>query len=195
MNSIEENRGFFGIIIPAEIVDSAELTVSEKFIFGFIASFQKACFLSNETISVRTGVSERAVSRAISNLEKMGYLFVEFAGNNSAKRRIYSVFDNPKKLAYLAKKGMFGRESKPVENSNEPVEKEVSQIGEGRQNGEGGRQNGEPQNGGEGRQIGYHRYRRNIEESGQALLSAPRPLRKDYQTQEEYEQALYGQAI
>lgn len=188
MNSIEENRGFFGIIIPAEIVDSAELTVSEKFIFGFIASFQKACFLSNETISVRTGVSERAVSRAISNLEKMGYLFVEFANGNSAKRRIYSVFENPKKLAYLAKKGMFGRESKPVE-------KEARQNGEGRQIGEEARQNGEPQNRGEGRQIGYHRYRRNIEESGQALIVAPRPLRKDYQTQEEYEKAIYSQVL
>lgn len=197
MSAIEESRGFFGIIIPAEIVDSAELTVAEKFIYGFVASFTKACFLSNEAIADRTGVSEHTVSRAINNLSKMGYLYVEFIKGNSAARRIYSVFDNPKKLKYLASKGMFdiNREGK---QSFAQGFAQVSQKGEGvSQIGNGVSQNGKPQNGGEVSQNGYHRYRiNNIEESAGARGKAERPFalprRADFATHEEWERAMYN---
>lgn len=190
MSSIEENRGFFGIIIPAEIVDSTELSVSEKFIYGFVASFAKACFLSNQAISDRTGVSEHTVSRAIGKLEELGYLYVEFVKGNSAARRIYSVYDNPKKLKYLASKGMFNKEEKVfhrVSQNGEPV----CQIGKGVS------QNGKPQNGGEVSQNGYHRIKEEIKEEstqacGKALESlSARPRRSDYKTKEEWEEALY----
>lgn len=189
MSVIEENRGFFGIIIPSEIVDSKELSVGEKFVYGFIASFNKACFMSNEAISERTGVSVHTVSRAINNLVKMGYLFVEFANGNSAKRRIYSVFDNPKKLKYLASKGLFGREE--FSTGLAKMAKGVSQ------NGKGVSQNGKPQNRGEVSQIGYHRYRINIEESTRSAKKAnlepsSRPRRADFATQEDWEQAVYN---
>ena len=39
---------------------------------------------------------------------------------NSAARRIYTLLDDPKKLAYLAKKGVFDA---PAKNSPEAVEK------------------------------------------------------------------------
>ena len=168
----EENRGFFGIIIPAEIVNSAELNVGEKFIYGFIASFNKACFMSNEAISERTGVSEATVSRAINNLARMGYLYIELVNGNNAKRRIYSVFDDPKKLKYLASKGMFninreGNRSFPQSNQiDESVENSSQTYPQSNQNDEMSRQIDDTHNGGESSQIDYHRYRINIEESG-----------------------------
>lgn len=201
MSKIEEGRGFFGIIIPAEIVESSELTVGEKFVYGFIASFTKACFLSNEDISARTGVSEATVSRAINRLARMGYLFIELVNNNNAKRRIYSVFDNPKKLAYLSKKGLLNREERasfPQSNQiDESVEKSGKSFPQSNQNDETSRQNDESHNGGESNQNDDHRIRIKEEESKTPTSRAmnqpapARPMRKNYQTNEEWEKAVY----
>lgn len=109
----ENQRGFFGIIIPKEILDDTDLSIAERFIFGYIASFTKCCFESNEAIAAKLGVSESTISHALPKLSEKGYIFVEKVNNSNNLRRVYSVLDNPKKLAYLAKKGMF----KPVENS------------------------------------------------------------------------------
>ena len=94
----DNQRGFFGIIIPLEILDDKYLSVSEKFIYGYIASFRRCCFESNETIANKLGVSESTIKHAIPKLEAMGYLFVEKVNNNKNARRIYSIMDNPKKL-------------------------------------------------------------------------------------------------
>ena len=109
----EGQRGYFGIIIPKNVLEDTELNIAEKFVYGYIASFTRCCFESNETIATKLGVSESTVKHAIPKLAAKGYLFVEKVNNNNAARRIYSVLDNPKKLAYLAKKGLF----KAVENS------------------------------------------------------------------------------
>lgn len=110
----EAQRGFFGIIIPKEILDDQELNVTEKFIYGYVASFTRCCYESNEMIAAKLGISESTVKHAIPKLVNKGYFYVDKVNNNNASRRIYSVLDNPKKLAYLAKKGMF----KVVENSD-----------------------------------------------------------------------------
>ena len=120
----KNQRGFFGIIIGKEILDDQDLSIAEKFIYGYIASFTRCCFETNERIAEKLGVSESTVKHAIPKLAAKGYLFVEKTNNNSATRRIYSVLDNPKKLAYLAKKGMF----KPVENSDGGVQNMHSEV-------------------------------------------------------------------
>lgn len=119
----KNQRGFFGIIIGKEILDDQDLSIAEKFIYGYIASFTRCCFETNERIAEKLGVSESTVKHAIPKLAEKGYLFVEKANNNNNARRIYSVMDNPKKLAYLAKKGLF----KPVENS-EPVVQNMHDV-------------------------------------------------------------------
>ena len=191
----QNKRGFWGVIIPVEILDSQELTPTEKIIYGYVASFQKVCFESNERIAEKTATGERSVSRALQKLEEMGYVFIEFIGGDSSKRRIYAVFENPKKLAYLANRGMF--KSYP----------QARQIGEGgggvRQNGEDSRQIGEGVNGGEARQIGDHRIKNTKEYSeteqepnGSVAPALGRPShwpkRSEYQTHEEYEAAIYA---
>lgn len=103
----DNQRGFFGIIIPKEILDDTDLSIAEKFVYGYIASFAKCCFESNEMIASKIGVSESTVRHTIPKLAGKGYLYVEKINNSNNTRRIYSVLDNPKKLAYLAKKGLF----------------------------------------------------------------------------------------
>ena len=100
-------RGFFGIIIPKEILEDEDLSITEKFIYGYIASFRKCCFESNEKIASKLGVSESTIKHAIPKLAEKKYLFIEKANNSNNARRIYSVLDNPKKLAYLSRQGMF----------------------------------------------------------------------------------------
>jgi len=117
----QNQRGFFGIIITKEILEDGDLSVAEKFIYGYIASFQRCCFESNEKIAQKLGLSESAVAHTIPKLAGKGYLFVEKSGK-STTRRIYSVYDNPKKLKYLAKKGMFNDENEVVENSQNRVQ-------------------------------------------------------------------------
>ena len=75
-----------------------------------------------------TGLEERTLQRALKKLAEMKYVFIEYVNNNSAKRRIYTVLDNPKKLEYLAKKGMFIMSPKPAVAETEPKNKEMEPI-------------------------------------------------------------------
>lgn len=195
----QNKRGFWGVIIPVEILDSQELTASEKIIYAYVASFQKVCFESNETIAAKTCTGERSVSRALQKLEELGYIYVEFINNDNSKRRLYAVFENPKKLAYLASKGMF----KSYQQSRQNGERGAENDGGSRQNGENSCQNGESPNGGESRQIGDHRIKNTKEYSqpeqkpnGMAGLAgevpARLPKRSEYESQEEFEKALYA---
>lgn len=120
----EVQRGYFGIIIPKNVLEDTELSIAEKFVYGYVASFTRCCFESNETIAAKLGVSESTVRHAIPKLAAKSYFFVEKVNNNNASRRIYSVLDNPKKLAYLAKKGLF----KAVENSRDESCKNCTRV-------------------------------------------------------------------
>lgn len=121
MTSNYTQRGFFGIIIPRNVLEEQELNITEKFIYGYIASFTRCCFESNDAIATKLGVSSSTVAHTIPKLESMGYLFVEKDENNR-NRKIYSVLDNPKKLAYLNRKGMFKDVENHVENSQSVVQ-------------------------------------------------------------------------
>ena len=127
----DSQRGFFGIIIPKEILDDQELNITEKFIYGYIASFTRCCFETNEAIAEKLGISESTIKHAIPKLVNKGYFYIEKKNNNNAARRIYSVFDNPKKLRYLAQKGMFEdakKSDKPVENSGDESCKNCTRV-------------------------------------------------------------------
>ena len=39
----KNQRGFFGVIIGKEILDDPDLSIAEKFIYGYIASFARCC--------------------------------------------------------------------------------------------------------------------------------------------------------
>lgn len=105
-----EGAGITYVIMPIEILQNEGLTPSEKILYCYLGLFKKGvCFQSNEKLAEMTGLDESTVKRGLKKLSEMGFIFIEFVNNNSAMRRIYTIFDNPKKLEYLAKKGVFGR--------------------------------------------------------------------------------------
>lgn len=101
-----ENIGISFVNIPIEVFSSKELTANEKILYGYISIFKKqCCFQSNEALAAELGVSENTITNALKHLSDLKYIFIEFINGNSAKRRIYVVLDNPKKLKYLVDKG------------------------------------------------------------------------------------------
>jgi DNA-binding transcriptional ArsR family regulator len=207
---MENEQGITFVNIPMEVFASRELTPGEKMLYGWLSIFKKqCCFQSNEALAEATGLSERTISSALKKLEEMGYIYVEMVGGNSARRRIYALFDNPKKLAYLAKKGAFGRASSSFPQENSATFPQADATGveggrkncEGSKNCEGGSKNCDPQNGGEGRKNCDHKIiKDNIKDSAResapglaeqgAAGRLPRS-RADYDSDESYERDFY----
>ena len=127
----QNTRGFWGVIIPVEILDSKELNANEKIIYGYIASYTKMCLDTNEKIAERLNVNEKTIRRALEKLQAMEYVYVEYLNNNTSKRRIYAIYENPRKIAYLARRGMFktgvNDESYPQTGQNVQAEKVTGQ--------------------------------------------------------------------
>jgi len=117
----EKDMGITYVVMPVELLQNKDLTPAEKILYCYLTVFKKqCCFQSNDAISEATGIEVRSIQRGLKKLAELGYIFIEFVNNNSALRRIYTVIDNPKKLEYLAKKGMFGKIQNPEET--EPIE-------------------------------------------------------------------------
>ena len=157
-----EKSGITFVNIPIEIFSSQELTANEKILYGYLSIFRKqCCFRSNESLAETLGVSVATITRGLKKLEQLGYIFIEFVNGNSAARRIYTMFDNPKKIKYLMNKGYL--KSFP----------QVSQNEEGvKQNDDGVNHFDEPNNRGEVNHFDEHRIikdNKNIEASALAM--------------------------
>ena len=112
-NEKGECTGITYVIMPIEILQDKNLTPSEKILYCYLSLFKKGmCFQSNDKLAEMTGLDESTIKRGLKKLGDMEYVYVEFVNNNSAMRRIYVVLDNPKKLAYLSRKGMFSLDKK-----------------------------------------------------------------------------------
>jgi len=161
----EDKIGISFVNIPIEIFSSGDLTANEKILYGYLSIFKKqCCFQSNQALAEALGVSENTITNGLKHLEDLEYIFIEFVNGNSAARRIYALFDNPKKLKYLLQKGYM--QSFPQGHKNcEP-------NAEGHKNCEGGHKNCEPQNGGEGHKNCDHRIIKDNKNIGEASASA-----------------------
>lgn len=121
-NENGEGAGISFVIMPVEILQDKNLTSSEKILYCYLALFKKGvCFQSNDKLAEMTGLDESTIKRGLKKLSDMLYVYIEFMNNNSAARRIYVVLDNPKKLAYLSRKGMFNLDNKVEEPNAEPA--------------------------------------------------------------------------
>lgn len=121
-NENGEGTGITYVIMPVDILQDKNLTPSEKILYCYLSLFKKGvCFQSNEKLAEITGLDESTIKRGLKKLSELQYVFIEFVNNNSAMRRIYVVLDNPKKLAYLSRKGMFSLDRKAEEPKPEPT--------------------------------------------------------------------------
>lgn len=123
-NENGEGAGISFVIMPIEILQDKNLTSSEKILYCYLSLFKKGvCFQSNDKLADMTGLDESTIKRGLKKLGDMKYVFIEFVNNNSAMRRIYVVLDNPNKLAYLSRKGLFSLDKKVEEPNTEPAHK------------------------------------------------------------------------
>lgn len=121
-NENGKGTGITYVIMPVDILQDKNLTPSEKILYCYLSLFKKGvCFQSNEKLAEITGLDESTIKRGLKKLSELQYVFIEFVNNNSAMRRIYVVLDNPKKLAYLSRKGMFSLDRKAEEPKPEPT--------------------------------------------------------------------------
>ena len=81
-NNQKKNQfGIAGIGIPAEILFNPEITVTEKFLFGFIrllAQSSRGCFASNFYLSQFLFCSQQTITNGISNLKRYQYIDIDY---------------------------------------------------------------------------------------------------------------------
>lgn len=78
-------KEYTGVWIPADVMESEQLSPIEKILYGEIAGFRQ-CYASNAWLANRIGRSERTVKRLISHLIELG--FVQNCGFNGRFRLI-----------------------------------------------------------------------------------------------------------
>lgn len=66
-------KEYTGVWIPAEVMESDELSPMEKLLYGEIAGFRE-CYASNAWLAGRIGRSERTVKRLISHMIELGFV-------------------------------------------------------------------------------------------------------------------------
>lgn len=102
--SQNNQKDFFGIIVPAKILNSNELSISEKFVYSYVASYGEFCGDGNDKIARRLGVSVKTVTRALARLQQLGYIEVKYTNNVSASRKIFDAYKAiSKKSVFKAK--------------------------------------------------------------------------------------------
>lgn len=126
---MKESTGqkFFGIVISKELLANRELSLADKVIYSYVASFKNFCVESNHNIADKIGVSTSTVAHSISKLEGAGFIFVEKMNGNNSARRLYAVADKPNRLAYLKQKNRKMACGKPVENF-EPIVQNLHEV-------------------------------------------------------------------
>lgn len=78
----ENNNQYTGTWIPAVIMEDGMLSPTEKMLYAEIASFKK-CYMSNEVLAARLGVSVRTVQNGLKKLSTREYIVITDNNNNS----------------------------------------------------------------------------------------------------------------
>jgi len=198
--SQNNGRGFFGIVIPIKVLNNRELTISEKFVYAYVVSYAKYCMDGNAKIADRLGVSEPTVTRALASLQKRGYVAIDYANNNNAKRRIRDIYGKAQQKQIIVKNDT--RTNRGQRQSFPQSFPQLLAKMESNQNDEMSNQNDYTRNGGESNQNDYHRIirikRRRENRTGTELDNTPAGLagegpasRLDLNDQLEFEDAFY----
>lgn len=181
------------MFVPVFILQDENLTVTEKLVYAGVACYE-VCYESNEMIAKKLNISESSVSKALSKLNERQFIFIEFVNGDSSKRHIYHIADKPSKTQYLIKKGLVNFASLTG------VEGVVKSASGGSKICQHPSKICQPQTGVSLVKSASKYISNNIEEdsTSQAVklpasaVLAPRPKRKDFATDEEFEKALYN---
>ena len=114
----ESKRGFVALIIPAELLNDPNLTITDKVFLAEINALEHAgeCFASNKHFQNFSNLSKSRVSNILSNLKSKGYISVKMfykEGSKQISKRVIKM--NRYKFEGLAEPTL------PVSNTNTPV--------------------------------------------------------------------------
>lgn len=108
--SQNNQKDFFGIVIPAKILENDNLSISEKFVYSYVASYGEFCGDGNDKIARRLGVSVKTVTRSLARLQELGYVEIKYTNNASASRKIFVAYKaTSKKSVFKAKNNLNNR--------------------------------------------------------------------------------------
>lgn len=99
--SQNNQKDFFGIVVPAKILENDNLSISEKFVYSYVASYGEFCGDGNDKIARRLGISVKTVTRSLARLQQLGYIEVKYTNNVSASRKIFDAY------GLISKKNIF----------------------------------------------------------------------------------------
>ena len=85
INPDSPTKEYTGVWIPADVMESEELSPMEKLLYGEIAGFRE-CYASNGWLAKRIGRTERTVKRLLAHMIELG--FIENLGFNGRVRMI-----------------------------------------------------------------------------------------------------------
>lgn len=85
MDSENPIKEYTGVWIPAEVMESEELSLLDKFVYAEMAGFL-ICYASNAWLAKKLGKSESSISHSVARLVKLGY--VENLGFNGRARQL-----------------------------------------------------------------------------------------------------------
>lgn len=99
------DSGYFAVL-TAPILKCRDISDGAKLFYGHITRYTHddgICWETNQTLAEDLGLSERTVSRYVSELEAAGFILVEFCGvsgkDRHAERRIRTVEPHPFKVS------------------------------------------------------------------------------------------------
>lgn len=104
LNPDNPKKEYTGVWIPKAVMESDDLSPTDKIVYGEIACFTK-CYGSNKWIAERIGRSEVTASRSVNRLIRMG--FVELVGT-AGNIRFLKARASQKRLGRLIKNDKAG---------------------------------------------------------------------------------------
>lgn len=121
-------------VIPTEIILSKEISSTSKILYGVISSLTNEkgyCWASNEYIGELLGLSERQISRGISELTDQQFIVNEVEQNYKRKITLTTMIRGTTKMSRgYDKKDVGVRQKCPHNNIKEYYKKNINNIAE-----------------------------------------------------------------
>lgn len=126
---MQKSTGMFaGVFVPREIIVNADLSSTDKLIYGLVQSLdnERGCYASNAYIGEVIGVGAETVRASVARLEELGLIVRYFVGTKDVERTIKTVTT----VALTPSKNSWGTpqisKGGPPENSGVDIHRDIN---------------------------------------------------------------------
>lgn len=128
---MNENK-FSYSIIPTSVMQDADLSSSEKLLFGVIMRYannnQKCCWATNSTLAKELAITSVRVSQLIRHLQKFGYIKCKYCSMSEEQKTSRYIFVTDKAISDSAIKNSATNGKAPQADFTPPTENEVIEF-------------------------------------------------------------------